>query len=41
MDGSFRHLPVFLDAGGTVADLPGFDDSSTMLTLGLSLSWNL
>jgi 3-deoxy-D-manno-octulosonic acid (KDO) 8-phosphate synthase len=41
VDGSFRHLPVFFDAGGTVADLPGFSDASTLLNFGLSLNWNL
>ena len=41
LDLSFRHLPVYLDAGGTTSDLDGFADPSWMVTLALSLNLNL
>lgn len=41
VDFSFRHLPVYLDAGGSVGDLPGYSDASWMFTFALTLNYNL
>jgi hypothetical protein len=41
IDGTFRHLPVYIDAGGTTGDLPGFSDASWMFSMALTLNIDL
>ncbi len=41
VDSTIRHLPVYIDTGGTTGDLPGFSDASWAFTVALSLNINL